>query len=239
MMRKILITGNSSGLGLALTGWYLDHGWQVFGLSRRGCPLTHSNLIDQIGDLGCGKDLQGLLGQLRDTPFDLVILNAGLLGEIKLLRDTSMQELQEIMTVNVWANKVLLDDLLARTQVRQVVAISSGAAVNCNKGWGAYSLSKATLNALIKLYAAEHEQTHFTALAPGLVDTEMQEYLCNAVDSARYPAVKKLKAARGGPEMPTAAEAAKRVAQLICNLRSCRSGEFVDIRSLPNAVRTG
>ena len=76
------------------------------------------------------------------------------------------------MKINVWSNKVICDWLLKSIpEIYQIVFMSSGAAVNGNRGWGSYSLSKATLNMLAKLYAAEAKQTHFSALAPGLVDT--------------------------------------------------------------------
>ena len=42
-------------------------------------------------------------------------------------------------------------------------------------GWNGYALSKAALNMMMKLYAAERPGTDFSALAPGLVDTAMQE----------------------------------------------------------------
>ncbi|MEN8106787.1 MAG: hypothetical protein ABFS22_02140 [Pseudomonadota bacterium] len=44
-------TGNSSGIGLALTGEYLSRGYKVYGTSRRSCPLTHERLHDVRCDL--------------------------------------------------------------------------------------------------------------------------------------------------------------------------------------------
>src|SRR5690625_6916597 len=70
-----------------------------------------------------------------------------------------------------------------------------------NYGWGGYSLSKEALNNLITLYAEEMPNTHFLSLAPGLVDTDMQEYLCGEVDSAEFPSVQKLRDARGTDNM--------------------------------------
>ncbi len=62
--------------------------------------------------------------------------------------------------------------------VRQVIMVSSGATVLGNKGWGAYALSKAGLNMLARLYDHEFPDTHISALAPGLIDTAMMDYLC-------------------------------------------------------------
>jgi len=85
---------------------------------------------------------------------DLVILNAGMPREIKDLKDTSLEEIHLVMEVNVWANKIIIDTLLStHKEIGQLVAVSSGASVSGARGWNAYSLSKATLNMLIRLYA--------------------------------------------------------------------------------------
>ena len=168
---SVLITGTSSGLGEALAETYRDQGARVYGLSRRGSPIQHENLFDTQVDIGELDHVKAVLEDLLHDvkKLDLVILNAGILGEIQAMHTLDMDALKQVMDINVWANKVILDYLCeAPIEVDQVVAISSGAAVNGNKGWGAYSLSKAALNMLVKLYAAEYEQIHFCSLAPGL-----------------------------------------------------------------------
>ena len=236
---NVLITGNSSGLGLGFTEALLDRQASVWGMSRRGCPVQdrppglirdqRQDLAD-LGTLEAGLD--GLLADCRQL--DLVILNAGLLGRIQALADTAHDELEHLMRVNVWSNKLILDWLIRRQlPVDQIVAISSGAAVNMSYGWGAYSLSKAALNHLIRLYAHEMPATHLVALAPGLVDTAMQDYLCGAVDSIAFPSVQRLKAARGSADMPDPRSTAERILGLLGGLKTTQpSGAFIDIRQL-------
>lgn len=237
-MKKVLITGNSSGLGLAFTQALLDEGAQVFGCSRRGCPLEHPNLHDARLDFADVDSVaSGLLGLLNgETAVDLVILNAGILGDIKRMHELGQDELDNLMNINVWANKAAMDALFqSGVEVDQLVLISSGAAVNGNKGWGAYSLSKATLNMLGKLYAVEFTDTHFISLAPGLVDTAMQDHLCDPakVDGGEFPSVEKLRAARGTENMPTPAVAARNILGLLPRLQAeYDSGAFVDVRTL-------
>jgi len=236
--KNYLITGNSSGLGRAFSESLLQQGGEVYGFSRRGCDITHSNLHDARIDMGDLDQLHAGLSRLLEgvTHLDCVILNAGILGEIEPMQSLDIQRLKKLMDINVWSNKLLLDYLFAQSvRVDQVVAISSGAAVNGNKGWGAYSLSKATLNMLIKLYAAEVPDTHFISLAPGLVDTRMQDYLCDPqqVDEQSFPSVKKLRAARGTEAMPTAQAAAKNMLAGLPRFKNeLASGSFVDMRSL-------
>jgi NAD(P)-dependent dehydrogenase (short-subunit alcohol dehydrogenase family) len=164
---------------------------------------------------------------------DLVILNAGILGEIKPMHDTSLDELQRIMDINVWSNKVVLDWLLAAgIEVGQIVAISSGAAVLGNKGWSGYALSKASLNMLLRLYAHEFPETHLSAIAPGLIDSSMMDYLCVEPDPEEYPALARIREARGTGVMPKPRQAAERVMGVMAGLKDFESGSFVDIRQI-------
>jgi benzil reductase ((S)-benzoin forming) len=236
---NVFITGNSSGLGLGLTEALMDRDAIVWGMSRSGCPLKSKYddvLRDRRQDIANLNTLEeGLESLLSDClRLDLVILNAGILGRIQEISHTDVHDLEHLMRINVWANKVILDWLIERQlPVTQVLAISSGAAVNMNYGWGGYSLSKAALNNLVELYAPEMPDTHLTAFAPGLVETGMQDYLCDEVDSGEFPSVQKLKDARGTADMPSPREAGDRILDLLDTLREeHESGSFVDIRSM-------
>ena len=152
--KAAFITGNSSGIGLALTEEYLSRGYKVYGTSRRGCRLTHERLHDVRCDLAdfetVAPVLNALLGDVRKL--DLVVLNAGILGDIRELHDTPMEDIRHVMDVNLWANKAVMDWLHASgIRIRQIVFMSSGAAVNGNKGWSGYALSKAALNMMAQL----------------------------------------------------------------------------------------
>lgn len=232
---KLLVTGNSSGLGRGLTEAYLGRGWRVYGCSRRGCPELDGDLHDLRCDLTDFPSVPGILSKLLAGAdgLDLVVLNAGILGQIKPLSATGLDELRRIMDINLWSNKVVMDWLLQWGRpVRQVIMISSGAAVLGNKGWGGYALSKAGLNMLARLYAHEVPHTHICALAPGLIDTAMMDYLCVEPDPGDYPALQRIRDARGTDAMPGPLEAAERVASVVDALRDFPSGEFIDIRRI-------
>ena len=236
MSRTALITGNSSGLGLGLTEAYLEEGFEVYGISRRGCGTRHHKLKDIRCDLtdyeAMPLALETLLMGIGHL--DVVILNAGILGKMQDMADATLDEIQAVMDANVWSNKVLLDWLLrSGIRVDQIVLISSGAAINGSRGWGAYALSKATLNMLTQLYAHEFTHSHLTALAPGLIDTAMQDVLCDQdqVDAAQFPSVEKLRAARGTDAMPTPTEAGRMIVRLAPSLKQLPSGSFADVRT--------
>ena len=86
---------------------------------------------------------------------------------------------------------------------------------------------------LVQLYALEQPTTHFCALAPGLVDTAMQDQLCGRAPDDRYAAVEVLRSKRNTPDMPTPAIAAPRLAATIERLPSLvASGDYADVRQI-------
>ena len=234
---NIFITGTSSGLGYGLTKYYLEKGHKVFGISRSlneelKAYKNYEFLVQDVSHFGeIETNFASFLKEVKKL--DLVILNAGILSEIKDLQDTGLEEIKQVMDVNVWANKVIIDALFRQVKaIGQVVAVSSGASVSGARGWNAYSLSKATLNMLVNLYSKEKAQTHFCALAPGLIHSQMQDYIYNQEDEDKFPVLKKLKSARGTSSMPKPVEAGKVVADGIEKALNYKSGLYLDVRKM-------
>jgi len=232
----ILITGTSSGLGNALTEYYLQQNKQVYGMSRSAAKnlQQYPNFHFASCDLTQPQDVEVAINSLLSDveQLDLVVLNAGVLNELKDMRDTPLTEIQKVMDINTWANKSLIDVLSEKVAlIDQVVAISSGASVSGNRGWNAYSLSKATLNMLIKLYSEELPAIHFSALAPGLIDTAMQDYICS-LDDPRFQVVTRLKSCRGTELMPSPTQLVSKLDAGFKAVKLLDSGMFTDIRNL-------
>jgi NAD(P)-dependent dehydrogenase (short-subunit alcohol dehydrogenase family) len=230
-LKNILITGIGSGLGKALAELYHARGDRVYAIGRILPPslAEEEHFFFQHCDLSDPHTIKAHVRPfLRGGSFDLVILNAGMLGEIKLLSETSLDEIHKVMDLNVWANKELIDLLGEEASVTQVVAMSSGAAVNGSKGWGAYALSKASLNMLLKVYAKEFPRIHFCALAPGVINTPMVRHIVEEVDEERFPSVKRLK---DGPIL-TPRQGALRLIETFEKLKQYESGSFIDIREM-------
>lgn len=233
--KTVFITGNSSGLGYGLSEAFLAAGWEVYGCSRRGCDLegVHDAKIDLADYDALPGALDSLLADVERL--DCVILNAGVLGEIKDLVDTSLDDLRFTMEVNLWAQKMVMDWLHGSGKaIDEILMVSSGAAVNGNRGWGGYALSKAAFVMLGQLYAHEFPDTHILSVAPGLVDTPMQDYLCDPaeVDDEKFQVLKRLRAARGTEGMPKPRDAGQKILELLPRFRDYPSGGFVDIRKI-------
>ncbi|MBS2212275.1 SDR family NAD(P)-dependent oxidoreductase [Carboxylicivirga mesophila] len=233
----ILITGTSSGIGHGLAQEFLARGAKVWGISRRiaddlnGEANFHHIQLDLTNHAAL---LQQLPAFISDTKrFDMVILNAGVLGPVKWMSEVDIVAMQQVMDTNLWSNKVLLDLLFELGKdIRQVVGMSSKASLRSTPGWGPYSLSKAALNMLMNIYAKEHTSTHFIAFAPGLVDSEIQETIWNIKATDKYPAVKRLQEARYTEDMPDSRAAASNLIRGIEKCRELESGSFADVREL-------
>jgi len=232
-MPNAFITGTSSGLGHGLAESLIKRGWHVFGCSRRHSDLpgmTHRS-IDLTNYATLPDKLQALLGKVAEL--ELVVLNAGILGEIRDLNSVPMEDAKKVMEINVWANKAIMDWLHeSGIRVGQIIMMSSGASILGNRGWGSYALSKATLNMMAKLYAHEFPNTHICALAPGIIDTSMMDYLCEEADAAAFPALNRLRDARGTEVMPDPSTAADKIIAVLSQLQERPSGSFVDIREI-------
>jgi len=227
---RVFITGIGSGLGEALAKLYLVAGEEVYALSRM-LPRSlqgFDNLHFRAIDLHAHEKIEAALERLLDgVELDIAILNAGKLGELKDMSETNLKEIASVMDLNVWANKVILDFFKVHPP-KQIVAISSGASISGARGWNAYALSKATLNMLIKLYAAEMPYTHLCALAPGLIDTPMMEHILKYGDREKFPVVKRLaESARMNPD-----DAARLLSDIFPRLVEFPSGEYLDVRKI-------
>ena len=227
---NVLITGASSGLGHSLANEFITQGHQVYSLSRTKPKL---NLKWQPSDFSNPNSIKGtihsLLGKVK---LDLAILNAGQLGELKPTSDLDLNSFTQIFNVNVLSNKVIIDYLLQnQTQITNIIGISTGASLKPYYGWSLYCTSKSAFKQLISVYAKENPSIHFTSLAPGIVKTQMQDYI-KQTDVNKIPSVAKFH--NMFDTMDTAEVVANRIVQNLDTIFTYPSGDFVDIRKINN-----
>ena len=229
MLKNILITGCSSGLGLALTSFYLQKGFKVYGISRNKPDIKNENFIHKSFDLSniskIKEELSAFILDIKEI--NTVFLNAGMLGKIKILEELSTSEMQEVYALNVYANKELLD-ILKNIKVKNILATSSGASKTGYKGWGSYSLSKAGVNMLINLYSNEMPNTKIIALAPGVIKTQMTDYIRFELDENTFTSAKKL----NDGIIQTPDETAIKIDDFVNRIDDFETGSFVDIRKI-------
>ncbi|MBT4207546.1 SDR family NAD(P)-dependent oxidoreductase [Candidatus Woesearchaeota archaeon] len=233
-MKNILITGISSGIGKALAHRYGLSGNRIYGISRDERKvdgfIKHIECdIEKVYEIS--YKLSNLLNGVKKI--ETVFLNAGVLGQIDFLNEVSMTELERVLTINTLSNKMIVDYLITNNiKVKQVVAISSGASKNAYTGWGAYSISKAALNMMMKVYAEEQPDIHFLSVSPGPVDTPMQDFINKNIDGRKYKWKKKFSDMKKNNDLPKASWVADNLHQTMPTLKKYKSGSFLDLRNL-------
>ncbi|MDO8838273.1 MAG: SDR family NAD(P)-dependent oxidoreductase [Parvibaculum sp.] len=189
--RLAVITGASRGIGRAVALGMAAEGAHVVLVARTVGGLEEVD--DEIRKVG-GKatlvplDLTDLAGidRLGATIFerwgklDILIGNAGSLGTLTPLSHLDPKEWDKTLAINVTANYRMIrsfEPLLKRSDAGRAVFVTSGAAQKCQPYWGAYSVTKAALDAMVKTWAAELEKTTVRAnlLSPGPTRTAMRK----------------------------------------------------------------
>jgi NAD(P)-dependent dehydrogenase (short-subunit alcohol dehydrogenase family) len=190
--RVAVVTGASRGIGRAAALAFAKAGAHVVAIARTQGALEE--LDDEIRAHGGSATLVPLdvsdldaHDRLADAIFDrwgkldILLLNAGALGLITPVRDLDRKVMNEVMSVNVTANWSLLkalDPALRASASGRVIAITSGAATRVKPYWGAYAMSKAALEVLIRSYAEETRTlTPIKAMlvSPGPMRTAMRK----------------------------------------------------------------
>jgi benzil reductase ((S)-benzoin forming) len=228
--KKILITGNTSGLGLALTELLLAEGNQVYSLSKR-LLKKRKNLRSQVCNLSNLTSIDKALNRLLKTrKLDYVFLNAGILGKIDLMKNIKLKEIKEIFKINVFSNKKIIDYLIKKNiKTKFIIGISSGAALSPKYGWYLYCSSKSALKYMLESYALEHPKIKFINLSPGLIKTKMQKQIYN-VNEKKIPSVKKFKRLNDLNEIPLPYNVAKKIIDITPKISKKKNGIFYDCR---------
>jgi hypothetical protein len=84
---------------------------------------------------------------------------------------------------------------------------------------------------MMEAYSKDIPLNHFSSLAPWLVGTQMQQYLCNKVDVYEFPETNKFIESREDRTTRSSEDVAKDIIQLIPKLQEIESGSYIDLRS--------
>ena len=183
-MPVAVITGASRGLGAALAHALDARGWDLVVDARDADALaaavgssTAHAVPGDVTDPGHRQALADTAAGLGGA--DLLVNNASTLGASPMprLADLTHDVLDDVLLTNVVAphalTRVLLPQLVARRGT--VLNITSDASVEPYEGWGAYGASKAALDHLTRILAAEQPDLRVYAVDPGDMRTTMHQ----------------------------------------------------------------
>jgi len=235
-IRKLntLITGASRGLGRALAETLAGAGARVVLVARDAAVLD--DVVDGIrrrggtahaiaADVGDKQATHAIAGEAAALigPIDLMINNASSLGPtpLPLLLDTECEDLERVLEVNVVGpfrlTKVIAGSMVLRGR-GTLINISSDAAVAAYPTWGAYGASKAALDHLTRIWAAELDGTgvRFLSVDPGEMDTAMHAAAIPDADPA---------------ELARPADVAARIVDMVRRIDAAPTGARLEARA--------
>ena len=185
-----LVTGGSSGIGSAIAIELAKKNVHVIitGKTLSGLEITESkikldggtstiaqlDLNDFIGIDRLGMEIFKKWGKL-----DILISNAAVLGTLGPLHHQSSEDFFDVINVNLLSNHRLIrsmDALLKKSVFSKALFLSSSVASNPKSFWGAYAISKAGLNHMVKIWADENKNNNLSIaiVNPGRTRTKMR-----------------------------------------------------------------
>ena len=185
--KNVLITGASRGLGLALARGLATRGWNLILTARDAERLrsvrdelaTRTHVAALAGDVTEPAHREALAVLARGhAGLDAVINNAGALGPSPQpeLLDYPLDVLTAVFEANVVAPLGILQAV--RNDLKpdaRIINVTSDAGVNAYPGWGGYGSSKAALEQLSAVLAAENPAVKVYWVDPGDLRTDMQQ----------------------------------------------------------------
>lgn len=185
--RTALITGASRGLGRALAYALAERGWHLI-LDARGADALQA----VQADLSRQTSVTALVGDISDPAhrralaiaaraaggLDAVVNNAGILGPSPQpsLLDYPLDVLEQVYRVNVVAQLGVVQAVQASLKPgARILNVTSDAGVEAYEGWGGYGSSKAALEHLSAILAAENPHLRVYWVDPGDMRTAMHQ----------------------------------------------------------------
>jgi NAD(P)-dependent dehydrogenase (short-subunit alcohol dehydrogenase family) len=233
-----LVTGASRGIGAATALHLAEAGAHVVAVARTVGGLEE--LDDKIKAAGSTAtlvplDMKDYDGIARLAPalnerygrLDVLIGNAGILAIPSPLDHIDQKTWDDVFAVNVTANWHLiraLDPLLKKSDAGRAVFITSGLAWMARAYFGAYAVSKAALDILVRTYATERDDSNVRVnlFSPGQTRTRMMAVGFPGIDPETLPPAEEVTKAIVPLCLPSCMETGK--------VYDYRAGKFLDFR---------
>ncbi|MCI5077234.1 SDR family NAD(P)-dependent oxidoreductase [Oricola sp.] len=201
--RLALVTGASRGIGREIALQMAGLGAHVIAVARTTGGLEE--LDDEIRAAGGQStlvpldvtDMEGLdrLGGVIDERWgrlDILVANAAILGPVSPVGHVKAKDFEQVMAINVTATWRLMrttDPLLRKSDAGRAILMSSGVAHSCKPFWGPYATSKAAVEALGRVWAAEMVNTplRINSVNPGATRTRMRAQAMPGEDPQTLP----------------------------------------------------
>lgn len=246
MSDTYLVTGASKGLGRSISISLANSGKSVIALARNSPELDELyDYLKRISpnstvvscDLASKKDIFSAVEIIKRDFSHLsgIVHNAGTILPIENMLDVSRESWVRAVNVNLIGVQDItqsLYSLVGGENHTRIVTISSGAAKRPLHGWSSYCVSKAGLDMWTRCLAEEGNSQNISALAiaPGIVDTEMQKEIRNA-DKSSFPLLQNFIDYHKNGELTNPDDVAQKLLPFIVGELG-QNGDILDVRNL-------
>ncbi len=176
-MKTLVITGGSSGIGLATAQAFLDDGYQVVNLSRRKCPLDAVTQINcDLSQPGFMDTVSGQLNPLLANAEHIILVHNACLLENDSALETPSQALRTVFEVNLVAPNSLNYSLIPLMKPGSAILyVGSTLSEKAVPGSFSYVTSKHASVGMMRATCQDlaGRQIHTACVCPGFTDTEM------------------------------------------------------------------
>jgi NAD(P)-dependent dehydrogenase (short-subunit alcohol dehydrogenase family) len=185
---SVLIIGASRGLGLAMAEEFLSREWRVLGTVRKSAGTRLHRLRDRFSDklkietldITEIRQIAGLRQRLRNSHFDLLFVNAGILTDTEhTVAKATTEGFNNLMVTNALGPLRALEEFQDLVPDNGTIAVMSSGLASITENvagvWDGYSASKVALNMLVRGFASRHSERKRAVIlmAPGWVRTDM------------------------------------------------------------------
>lgn len=195
--KVVIITGGSRGIGKATANLFAKEGASVVITAKNNTRLQSAakelGVIGFVGDIRRSDDVENVVKKTLEEfgKIDILVNNAGIFPDVKPLHETSEEEWNEIIDINLTGQfrftKAVIPHMMKNGGC--IVNVSSDAGLKSFENFEAdsYSATKAALIHLTKTWAIEYAKykIRVNCICPGIVETDMTEpYLRTEADRA-------------------------------------------------------
>ncbi len=222
-MDYYFVTGSSKGLGKALVELLLkEESNFVYGYARSG-GFKHERYVHTSIDLRDVNALKDFNFPTLENPGKIVLINnAGIVGSINHVGKLDNQKIIDSYQLNLIAPAIMSNNFLAKygaiSPEKIIVNISSGAGRTPIDGWSVYCSTKAGVDMFSEVLKDEidlnHHNVKVLSLAPGIIDTEMQDEIRTSEESG-FSNIDRFIAYKKEGELTNAAVTAKQVIRFV------------------------
>lgn len=180
MSKIIIVTGGSKGLGLEIINQlYKIVDYKVATISRKIDPYENHYLLQFSGDITKEKDRTSFIKKIikKWGTIDILINNAGMLGEFKPLDQYTIKELNKIINLNVigtfFMSQLVIKSMLDNTSSGYIINIGSTRSITGAPNKSLYSMTKFALRGLSQCINAEYKNKgiYSSIVCPGSFET--------------------------------------------------------------------